>query len=50
MTFLQFILYAALAMAAIGAIAILIWFGYTAYLNRLERRLAARAAAARCTC
>jgi HEAT repeat protein len=42
MTFLQFILYAALAMAAIGAIAILIWFGYTAYLNRLERRLAAR--------
>ncbi len=42
MTFLQLILYAALAMAVVGAAAILVWFAYTAYLNRLERRLAAR--------
>ena len=42
MTFLQVIIYAALVMAIIGAVSILIWFGYTAYLNGLERRLAAR--------
>ena len=47
MTFLQVILYAALAMAAIGVLAILCWFLYTAWLNRLERRLAARKGAYR---
>jgi HEAT repeat protein len=36
------ILLVAAAMAALGALAILAWLLYTAYLNRRERRLAAR--------
>jgi HEAT repeat protein len=42
MTFLRIILWAALAMAGIGILAVLAWFGYSAWLNALERRLAAR--------
>ncbi len=38
----RMILLAAAVLAAIGAFAILAWLLYSAYLNRLERRLAAR--------
>src|SRR5687768_12377074 len=38
----RMILLAAAALAAIGVLAILAWLLYSAYLNRLERRLAAR--------
>jgi HEAT repeat protein len=42
MTFLRIILWAALVMAALGVLAVLVWFGYSAWLNARERRLAAR--------
>ena len=42
MTFLRIILYTALAMAVLLVLSVVVWLAYTAILNRLERRLAAR--------
>jgi HEAT repeat protein len=42
MTFLRIILYTALAMAVLLVLSVIVWLAYTAILNRLERRLAAR--------
>lgn len=42
MNFLRVILYTALAMAVLLVLSVIVWLAYTAILNRLERRLAAR--------
>ena len=42
MNFLRIILYTALAMAVLLVLSVVAWLVYTAILNRLERRLAAR--------
>ena len=42
MTFLKLILIGAAVLAGLGIVAVVIWFAYTTYLNRLERRLAVR--------
>ena len=39
---LTIILIVASVMLGVGVLAVVVWFGYTSYLNRVERRLARR--------